>query len=109
MCLVFCPQRALLRLQALPTSGGYRRPRTCERLLRPKQYTVLAPRPRNESSSVRSFAVISDQAWWFLRAWDVAFTRALQMMSFTAKWRAALPVDRLQTSPWWPPESAVSL
>ena len=28
---------------------------------------ILAPRPRNESSSVRSFAVISDQAWWFLR------------------------------------------
>jgi len=37
-----------------------------------------------------------------------AFTRALQMMSFTAKWRAALPVDRLQTSPWWPPGSAIS-
>src|SRR6218665_2298524 len=29
---------------------------------------ILAPRPGNESSSVRSFAVISDQAWWFLRA-----------------------------------------
>src|SRR6218665_1135107 len=34
---------------------------------------ILAPRPRNESSSVRSFAVVSDEAWWFLRAWDVRF------------------------------------
>src|SRR6218665_3332977 len=34
---------------------------------------ILALRPRNEIGSVRSFAVVSDQAWWFLRAWDVRF------------------------------------
>src|SRR6218665_1202295 len=34
---------------------------------------ILAPRQRNKSSSVRSFAVFSDQSWWFLRAWDVRF------------------------------------
>src|SRR6218665_451686 len=37
---------ALLRLQALPTSGGYRRPRTCGRLLRPKKHTCPSPKER---------------------------------------------------------------
>src|SRR6218665_594356 len=29
--------------------------------------------PKNKSSSIRSFAVVSKQAWWFIRAWYVSF------------------------------------
>src|SRR6218665_3833859 len=69
---------------------------------------ILAPRPRNESSSSGLLPSFRIRPGGSFELGTYAFTRALQMMSFTAKWRAALPVDRLQTSPWWPPESAVS-
>src|SRR6218665_1748923 len=101
-------QRSLLRLQALLTSGGYRRSRTCERLLRPKQHTCPSPKEREWLRPVfcRRFGSGLVVPSSLGRPLSPGLSRLYR--SRRSGGPAALPVDRLQTSPWWPPESAVS-